>query len=295
MMHHRHRAGGWHALALVLILAAMIRTEAARSEELLLVERPSRLVVLNRYQQTATTAEKGLLSPFVPMRVLKKADLLGDGFTSCTRVQVAGQEFFLLRDASGRLVGEAQAGTIGSFEGRFQSGDTVSVLRGGALRFLPAGDTREIPLAAGERLIRIFTQGGRTYCRRSGGTQPYGWLELPMGAQGRTWAAVRQVPAAPSEIPSRVAEVVRAAVTRTNTRFTDLFAFFNKGSERQRPVPRWDVSIEGSVLRCSLHGASPSRDVPESTQYLMKTIEEKLPGSGFRVFSAADGFEVRPE
>ena len=200
-----------------------------------------------------------------------------------------------MREGSGRLVGEAQAGRIALWEGTFQAGDTVRVLRGGALHFTPAGDPRDILLGAGERLVRIFTRSKQTYVRRSGGTQPFGWVEFTASTEGREWAPSRLAPPAPSVVPPPVAEVVSAAVARTNAKLAGLFTFFNARSTSQKTTPRWDMVPDGTVLHCTLRGGSADREFPESTRYLMRDIQDKIPGSGFRVFPSTDGFEVRPD
>jgi hypothetical protein len=84
-------------------------------------------------------------------------------------------------------------------------------------------------------------------------------------------------------------------VSRTNSKLTNLFAFFNARSPRHRATPRWEAVADGTVLRCTLHGAAADQEFPESTRYLMRDIQERIPGSGFHVFPAVDGFEVRPE
>jgi hypothetical protein len=251
--------------------------------------------VLNRYQQNITGAEKATLQPFVPMMVVKEHDMLGDGFTPCIRVQIAGIEFFLLRDGSGRLAGEAQAGTVSRFDGVLQPGDTISVLRPGVVRFTAADGRSTVLLGAGERLVRIFSRGQQTYVRRSASTCPYGWADLAPSGEGRSWGAAHLASALPSTVPPHVADVVRSAVSHSNAKLTNLFGFLATRGSRRMSTPRWDVRPEGNLLRCTLLGGSAQKDLPESTRYLMKDIEIRIAGSGFRAVASTDGFEVRPD
>jgi hypothetical protein len=296
MIPRRPRAGRLWCILFGLALAGALRTGMAQEKgELLIVERPSRLTVLNRYQQNVTSAEKATLQAFVPMVVVKAREMLGDGFTPCMRVQIGGVEFFLVRDRFGRLAGEAQAGTVARFEGVLQSGDTVIILRAGTVRFASADGRSAVMLGAGERLIRIFSRGHNTYVRRSTGTGPYGWAELAPSAEGRSWGTVRLASAVPSTVPPRITDVVRSAVSRTNTKLSSLFAFIAPRATRRMVAPRWEVRPEGNLLRCTLLGGSAQRDLPETTRYLMNDIGDRIAGSGFRAYTSTDGFEVRPD
>ena len=107
-------------------------------EEFLICERPAQLVVLNRYQQSLTPNEQTLLQPFVPMKILRSQDLLGDGFTPCMRVELNGGVYFLVRENSTRLAGAARAGALRTYQGVAHSRDTVHVLKAGGLQFSAA-------------------------------------------------------------------------------------------------------------------------------------------------------------
>jgi hypothetical protein len=295
MTRGRHRAGVRLRLV-VLVVAAVSWAEARAAEgELLLVERPANLVVLNRYQQNITAAEKALFVPFVPMIVTKRHDVLGDGFTRCARVRLGGGEYFLVRDGSGRFAGEARAGGVTSYEGTVLAADTINVLRSDGLRFASADGRGVSAPSAGERLIRIFRRGDRTYVRRAVGGQAYGWADLESADEGRVWARAHGASRMFTTVPSKVTGAVRASLSRANQKLANLFAFFNGRATSRKPVPYWELSPAGSILRGALVNGSAERDFPESSRYLVRDIEHGIAGSGFRVFASADGFEVRPE
>jgi hypothetical protein len=280
----------------MVVIAGALRTGTAQGKgELMIVERPTRLTVLNRYQQNVTGPEKAVLQPYVPMVVVKRHDMLGDGFTPCMRVEINGTDFFILRDGAGRLAGEAQAGVVAAIEGTLHPGDTISVLRPGTVTLTAPGATTTVMLAAGERLVRIFSRGAQTYVRRTTGTQPYGWVELAASTEGRLWGSVRLAAALPSHVPPRVTEQVRSALSATNTKIAGIFTFLAGRGEGRKATPRWEMQPEGNLLRCTLLGGSTIRDFPESTRYLMREVQDRIAGSGFRTVAAADGFEVRPD
>ena len=296
MIPRRPRAGHWWWLLPMLVLTGALRTGVAQGKsELMIVERPTRLTVLNRYQQSVTGAEKAELQPYVPMVVVNRRDMLGDGFTPCMRVQINGMEFFILRDGSGRLAGEAQAGTVATFEGTLHPGDTISVLRPGAVAFTTPGGQTTVMLAAGERLVRIFSRGARTYVRRSTGSDPYGWVEFTASTEGRLWGTPRLAATLPSSVPPRITDQVRSAISGANTKLAGIFTFLAQRGNGRKATPRWEMQPEGNLLRCSLLGGSTIRDFPESTRYLMREVQDRIAGSGFRTVASADGFEVRPD
>lgn len=296
MITRRPRAGLVWWLVPLFVLAGTLRPCASQGKgELLIVERPTRLTVLNRYQQTLATAEKSVLQPFVPMVVVQAHDMLGDGFTPCMRVRINGTEFFLVRDAAGRLAGETQAGTVTSFEGTHHAGDTLLVLRTGVLVFRPPGAQRTILLGGGERIVRIFSRGTQTYVRRATGVDAYGWVDLTPSTEGRVWGPTRLAATLPSTVPPSVVDQVRSALSRTNAKLTGIFQLLAVRGDGRRAVPQWEAQPEGNVVRCTLVGGSTVRDLPESTRYLMREIEDRIAGSGFRTVAATDGFEVRPD
>ncbi len=296
MILRRPQAGPVWWLIILLGLTGAFRPCAAQERgELLIVERPTRLTVLNRYQQTLTGAEHAVLQPFVPMAVVLRRDMLGDGFTPCMRVRISGTEFFLVRDASGRLAGEAQAGVVATHDGMFHPGDTVLVLRAGALTFRTPGGQRTAVLGAGERLIRIFSRGAQTYVRGSSGRDTYGWVDLAPAAEGRVWGSARLAVTLPSGVPPSIVDGVRSVLSRVNSKLTNVFSFLAARGNGRLSAPRWEARPEGNVLRCTLVGGSAVRDFPESTRYLMRDVEDRIAGSGFRTVAATDGFEVRPD
>jgi hypothetical protein len=291
----RHRAGIRPWLVMLVVAVAPWFAVRAAEGELLLVERPAQLVVLNRYQQNVTTAEKALFVPFVPLIVTKRNDVLGDGFTHCARVRLGGTEFFLVRDASGHFSGESRAGTVTTHEGTVLPGDTVSVVRGEGLRFTAADGRVAGAPAGGERLVRIFQRGARTYVRLAAGPPVYGWADLEPATEGRVWTRLRGASPLLTTVPANVTAAVRTALAKANQKLSSLYTFFNSRAANRRPVPSWSLSPEGTILRGGMVNGSAEQEFPESLRYLVRDIAHAITGSGFRVVASADGFEVRPE
>jgi hypothetical protein len=286
-----------YLITITLISLARIAHAGAGSgqEEFLICERPAQLVVLNRYQQSLTPNEKTLLQPFVPMKILRSQDLLGDGFTPCMRIELNGAVCFLVRENSIRLAGAARAGEIRTYLGSALPRDTVHILKAGGLQFSAADGAREDILAAGERIVRFFTRDNQTYVRRSAGTHSYGWVNLSPGAEDRLWTLAHVAPSVGSAVPVRIIDSVQASLARTNILLSNLFAYFNGRTSRRLATPRWQLEPEGTVLRCTLVGGSPERDFPESTRYLVRELENHVLGTDLEVHAYPEGIEIRPK
>jgi hypothetical protein len=265
----------------------------AGSDQFLVVEHPERLLVLNGYQQNLSPQDLLVLQSYAPMRILKERDLLGDGFTPCTRVEIAGAQYFLIRDTDGRLSGEARAGILRTFSGSTLRRDTVHVLESAVLEFLSLSGGEGKLLRAGERLVRIFSSGDRICVQCPGRSPAYGWVTLTPAAEDRQWSLTHAAEATESMVPGGLRDSVQAALTRTNAVLASLYRFFNERIGENRQSPHWQFEVSQLSIVCTLLGASPGRDFPESTRYLMNDLQNYVLGTNFGVFQVAGGIEIR--
>jgi hypothetical protein len=281
---------------LALLHALLVRASGVAGTDavqFLVVERPDRLVLLNRYQQNLSASELALFRPFAPLKVLNMRDHLGDGFTPCMRVELEGGEYFVVRETDGRLSGELRAGRSRTYMGTALSRDTVQVLARG-LRFVRADGSGGTSLSTGEKLIRVFSANGMTYVLRRSNPPSYGWVALTPAGARREWQAQHGV-SMPHEtgIPGRVRDSVQAALARTNVLLAHLYSFFSQQTGRPKEAPQWHLEASSSMLRCTLMGGSPERDFPESTRYLVRDIETFVLGTGLGVYRLAERIEIR--
>jgi hypothetical protein len=265
------------------------------SDQFLIVERPDRLLALNGYQQNLSPQNQLVFQPFIPIRILKDRDVLGDGFTPCMRVDIEGALYFLIRDSNGQLTGTQHAGMLRTVGGTLLRRDTVSVLGGGALVFTCPDGRREQPLTIGERMIMVFSSEGKTYVKCPGRSPAYGWVTLSPAAENKQWGRAHIVRAAESMIPGHIRDSVRAVLGRTNTLLSSFYRFFNEQDGVNRPTPHWQLEVSRFSLLCTLVDASPERDFPQSTRYLLKDLQNYLLGTGFGVFPSSDGIQIRPK
>lgn len=266
-----------------------------RDDQFLIVERPHRLVVLNGYQQSLTAQDSLALQAFVPMRILKDRDLLGDGFTPCMSVEIYGRPYYLVRGKDGFLAGERQAGRVERVSGGHLEGDTIRVLRGGALRLTaPDGRGGRRP-GGGELLVRLFRSQGKTYVRYAGEPPGFGWVTLSAGSEGRLWERTGRAAKVELALWGRARDSVEAVLARTNGILANLFRFFNQRAGENRPAPQWQLRESGGSLLCTLIGGSPESEYPQSTLYMAKDLEIALAGTEFEVIRFSGGMEIRPK
>lgn len=265
------------------------------SDRFLIVEHPDRLLAFNGYQQHLSPQDQLVFQPYVPMRILRDHDVLGDGFTPCMRVEIEGALYFLARDDKGHLVGDQNAGTLRTVPGTPLRRDTVQVLERDVLLLASPAAQHEQPLKPGERLIRFFVSERKTYVKCPGRSPAYGWVTLSPAGEEKQWGRTGILHTAESMIPGRVRDSIQAALVRTNTILSNLYRFFNDRAGENRPTPHWHLEASGVSLLCTLADASPERNFPESTRYLMKDIQNYLLGTDFEAVQSSDGIEIRPK
>lgn len=284
-------------LLLLGMLAAFLHPAAPvlSASVFVVAERPDRFLIYNKYQQTITQRERALLTPFVPMKIVRANDLLGDGFTPCTTVEIMGELFYLVKGKDGELTGAERAGAIRHFNDAAALGDTITVLTGGTVTVdLPAGDVRRT-IRRGERLIRFFQEGDRTYVGTIDQPPIYGFSRLPASARTQSWDIARAAGELSAAIPQRVLTAVQENVGEVNRVYQGLYSFFNKQTGQQRPVPRWSVRSTGGLIECTLQNRPAGADLTQSTRYLVKDLENAVLGTRLKVSGSPDHIEIRME
>ncbi len=285
------------AVLLLGMLAAFFRPAAPAfsASAFLVAERPDRFLIYNKYQQTITPRERSLLAPFVPMRIIKINDLLGDGFTPCTTVEIMGDLFYIVKGKDGELSGADRAGAIRRFSDAQVLSDTIIVLANGSFSVVaPEGNAHQT-VRRGERLVRCFREGDRTFVGTMDQPPLYGFVDLPASAQRQAWDIARSEEEGPTAIPERILAAVQDNIQEVNRVYLGLYAFFNEQTGEQRPAPHWSVSSSRRAIVCTLINRPPGADLSQSTRYLVKDLQNALLGTALRVSSVPDRIEIRME
>lgn len=265
-------------LVLLLVLASCAGSAAGgKHADILLVERPELLVVLNAFQRTASAEEVARLHPYAPMVVRRTHEMLPDGFTACMVVDVDGETFYLVQETSGQLVNAHAAGSLRIIRGVELAGDSVRAAGEATIR---TEDGRHIPVVRGSMIREEFSAGGNTYVRIDAAGVRYGWIATSV-------LAAFPVPSArgasPAFTPAGVRAAIRQKLATTNAALTSLYTFFSRQTGEALPVPQWRC-IEGkSQLQCLLDDPAQRGRMERSARLLATDLENLLMGSGCRV------------
>jgi hypothetical protein len=265
--------------------------QSKAGSDYLVVENVDRLRVYNKYQQEASAKDLQSFVPFVPMKILKANDMLGDGFTPCMQVELDGQIFYLLKDKDAGL---SQSGSLG-FNKTFSNTtillDTVRILTDRSIKFSPINSSSQ-QLSIEERALRIFRHQNATYCRLLNTPARYGWIDFGGRREGKDWKVIRNIVAAKSLISSIVIQKIRARINEVNSVLTNLFTFFNTQTHQQKRTPRWNIEASRKIILCTLEGARKD-EFEQSTFYLVNDLENIVLGSEFEVTRASGRIEIR--
>ncbi len=262
---------------LVGLCGALSAGQPAR--DVLIVERPERLVVFSKYQQRLTAEEYRRLPPFVPMVVVREQDHLGDGFTPCEAVEIDREPYFILRNEGGGFSARGAPGKTEVFRNVPLLGDTVVLLRGDALRLRLPGGKEEILLQAGTRVVRLFEYESATYVRLPSAAGRFGWLSLPGSGRSAQWRELESASTAgisSGDILLRVQPVVDGA----NRSLRRIYAALSTEPGELRPLPSFRISLSRGEIRCFLEPSSLSGSFTGSMRGLIAGLERVLGGTG---------------
>ena len=256
----------------------------------LIVERPSALVVYDRYQQSLSVPARRSLGQFVPMRILEARGHLGDELTPCMTVEIGGEAFYLLQDDQGRLSGERSAGRIRRVEGATPLNDTAVVIRDNRIRFESESSGQRAFLGSGEKLARVFAVNGETFVGREG---TFGWVTLRPKERGMFWEVSASPNAGRVNISVPVLQdSVRSRLTPVNALLARLFTHFNNELHSQRQPPHWICKASRDTVLCLLEG--DAENFQESTAALSRSLSNLVIGTRFTVVTSPGKITFQP-
>lgn len=239
---------------------------AAQTIDVIFVEKPDALIILNRFEQTLSPRERTWFFKNVPLRIVRHDVLLSDRFTHAMEVELGRTIFFLQRRSSGDVTGGASAG-LRTVYGLRRTPDTVDVLQRGKIAFRQEG---AVALDAGERIERFFEYRNRYFCRHVA-SGAYGWVELPSSDRGVTWEIVRPVRNDGADVAQRLKSIVDEAnlasaaigrITDGTTSAWELFRVIGGWNVlREPPAEHWSRTDEAlfNKIRSRLIGHSVTR------------------------------------
>jgi hypothetical protein len=282
---------GGPALCVALgVLLAAVSAARAEKADFLILYRPSRHTILNRYEQELSAAERKALLPRMPLRVVEAGDRLGDQITPALRCAFQGEAHYLVRDEEGNQVTGLSAAGSRLLRRCTVLGDTVMVTSRSLDLYErhPSSGTRST-VRKGGKLFRVFSFRGATYVRVLGGQPRYGWAP---GGSGSSWRTVARAPALEEqdeELTDEQTSALQERIDAANETYVTFFDAFNAKTGQQRSSPVWRRLPAGRGVGWELDGPRQYVDqLRGSTRVLVQDLRSILLGRPFSV-SVDDG------
>jgi hypothetical protein len=262
--------------------------------DILLLEDPSQLRVMDQYQRTVASPSDAGISAFAPIVLRNFQDVLNDGFTPCARVEVNGKVLYLIKESDSRLAGAGTFGYQTIYRQAAVVRDTVEILRAERVLIQSVRRSRSDYLASGERLERLFIHDGLTYVRRfTGSRADFGWVALTRAGRGTIWKVSTAATPLPLGQTARLMPRVKNIIRETNTVLAGLFSLLNQNTGQQKATPHWEVKQDGSIIICILQSEIPPASFTESSAVLAKSLETLALGTRRKVLAQPGRIELR--
>jgi len=244
----------------------------------------SGLTIFNEFQQSLSPEEAAALPPYLPLQLVEREILLGDGISHAAKFRLLGHDFYLLKDNDGRFTGENRKNAPVILSGCVAVGDTIEVIHSG-MRIEPVSGAARTP-GQGSLIARIFRKGGRCYVLSTGQSPCCGWSTLePPTAWRKLQAAGESIESgrkADTAMADGLLQKIRARIFAANESYRKYFTHFDSLTNADKSIPRWTCESSGPGLHYVLSAPYNGNDqLAESTRLLRQEIETMLLGSGF--------------
>lgn len=277
----------------VLLAAFFITPVISQTFDIVIIEKPRYLTVYDAFQQSLTSSQLTVLQPFIPMKILKTNDVLGDGFTSCMKVEVDGNIFFLPNDDNGRLAGWDKLGTVKTYKRKVLLQDTITILVSRKIIFQSSAYGSQSYLTVGDRCVRYFENDGSMYIRRIGKNPAFGWIKTSGTEEGSLWKNV-QMAEVRSEFSQALRERIYGRIQQMNQTLAQIYAELNRESGKRLTAPQWYVDPQAESLSFILIPDSAISIYPKSVETLKTSLQTYLLGTSYNVFVTSNKIEIKP-
>jgi len=272
---------------------------AGEKADFLIVERPAGLLIYNKYQQKLSFQQQAKLLPYQPMQVLEENAHLSDGYTPCIKVRMDNRDYFVIKDEEGNFVNEGNIGYHNLFQNCTVLQDTTEVLSNRTIfisktpTYQSTNQSQKYFLQKGDRLLRLFSLRGYDYVMTLAVEKDFGWCNLSENTRNQSWRMVRQTARLQKGIPAEISQQIESNIQEVNFLLEQLFTYFNRESGENKPIPRWNIDATDTRITCSLNDPQYLGAFPESTRYLMNSLENAILGTPYSVFHDGGIIEVR--
>jgi hypothetical protein len=281
---------------LTIIMLAASAASAAVTADFIVLASPDHFSIYNAYQQPLSEAERALMPAFSPLQIIRLNDTLGDGITPAARCRFGSSTLYLLTDGRRGFIGDDKSSYHQILKGCILLGDTVETSAPVRLYERYPGEGRQWNVERGTVLEPLFQYKEYLCLITKGARSRFGWCAR---SSQSSWHRVTPTPAAaaPSVPSEAIAALLSERIAFVNATYQTFFDHFNQATGQQRTVPAWQPVAAGSVVMTwrlnAPYGATHELD--ESTQYLVKDLENVLIGKPFRVSFQQSTITVVPE
>lgn len=285
-------------LIAILLTFAMFAQPPAEKADFLIVEDPSYFLIYNKYQQRMTFRESARLLPYQPLQILEEDDFLSDGYTPCMKVKSGSEIYFVIKDREGNLVTESEPNYQQVFKNCTVLEDTAEVINGRVIfiakipTYKSTLRSKKYFLEKGTQLLRLFSKDGFVYVQNLGPETDFGWSNLTANKQNSWWRIKKRTSPLNTSIPPEISRKIEEKIREVNYIVEQLFSYFNQQSTQQKTAPRWEIEFTDTQITCSINDPAFRENFPESTRYLLNSLENILLGTPYAVFYHQGEIEV---
>ena len=282
-----------YLLRALLAVSALFSLSVSQTYDVLVIEKTGLLNCYDEFQKSIPPdLLNRILPPFVPIKIVKNQETLGDGVTPCMKAEVDGSTLYLLTDEKYLLSFRKREGTVLTYRDKSFIGDTIEILKSGYWSLVdPLKRTRKT-LPAGEKFMRAFSDGGMTYVKWLADSVEFGWLSLPGALKGKTWRVVVAGIDTTGLSPAMVDRLL-IRIQQANRALAEIYALLSQESGRLMTTPQWVVSFRKRTITCTLEPSEAALSYKESLSALSAALQTYFLGSGYEAIVVGNKIEIR--
>jgi len=225
--------------------------------------------------------------------VLDSGGVLNDNYTPCMKVELDESIFYLIKNDADSFMGAENIGFNHLYKNAVSLQDTVQVSSNNGTVLISPDKTQRFALQKDEKLIRYFQDGDLTYIRLLFKASRYGWARL-----GRSVHVIhaqekdREI-TANTALQDKTRGRIETKFKEVNTLLANIFMYFNKQSDENKPVPQWrPVESERSVAYI-LEPQSYGSSFPETDRYITRELDNILIGTVYTMSYIPGKIEIQ--
>ena len=268
-------------LSLYFFINNFFTIASAKSDkaDFLVLENPTALFILNKYEQRISSGEEKLFRPYCALQIIERNAILSDNFTTAINVLINDEKYFLLTDENQELINLTRTGYHHFFLNSEVLDDTVHITQSNRI-YLESPNSKNVRrryLEKGVLLRRIFQKNNDFYIQLLNSDKSFGWSNL---ARGQYWQFIEKPKVNSTIIPTTITQHIKNILQRSNRVLKNLFEYFNKNTSEYLPIAQWQMEIYDDKIICTLSGNYSPEQLTESTPYLVNELDNILMGTG---------------